>query len=441
MPLQRRFAAPGAACLLLVLPLAVAAQGPHPISRRPDPLVRELTQAATRGDVEAVRSALDRGAPIDAVDSHGLRGTALEKASAGGHVAVVELLLARGARLTFDSGTGLYAAHGAGIGGHTEMLRILVAHADPDDLDAALSSALVGAAHNGHTDTVKYLLEIGVHVDAIPARPNMPTALETAVEAGHRELAILLLDHGAQVRALDDRGVPAAAGAAADGDVVLLRRIADAVESPEEPRVLYGPALAQASRAGHTSAVTLLLDLGADPDFSGSHGLIFYSPSGQRQGAAPLPPLTFAAEKAHWSVVDILLEAGADPEHGELSQYAASWGNLALVRRLLDDGVDIQTQGRFGNALTTLAYAPLGPRPDVEATAVFLMEAGIDPNVPFHGRRPINWALDRGDVELARLLEEHGASEGTTFAHKLRQVRRSIAGAAIMVALLFGGSM
>ncbi len=207
--------------------------------------------------------------------------------------------------------------------------------------------------------------------------------------------------------------------------------------------MLYGPALAQASRAGHVPAVALLLELGADPDFSGSRGLIFYtgSESGQRSSAAPLAPLTFAAEQAHWAVVNLLLEAGADPEQSEVLQFAASWGELPLVRRLLSDGVDIQTQGRFGNALTALAHAPLGPRSDVEATAVFLIEQGIDPNVPYYGRRPINWALEREDVELARLLEEHGASEGTTLTYKFRQARRSLAGAAIAAALFFGGSM
>ena len=153
----------------------------------------------------------------------------------------------------------------------------------------------------------------------------------------------------------------------------------------------------------------------------------------------PLP--TFAAEKAHWTVVEVLLKAGAKVEHSELLQYAASWGNLPLVRRLLRDGVDIQTEGRYGNALTALAHAPLGPRPDVEATALFLIEQGIDANVPFNGRRPINWALERKDVELARLLEDNGASEGTTFGYKFRQLRRSLGGAAIVVALFFGGSM
>jgi ankyrin repeat protein len=285
------------------------------------------------------------------------------------------------------------------------------------------------------------LLEVGVHVDAIPARPQMPTALEVSAEQGHLELVAFLLDRGARVRVIDGRGVAAATGVAAYGDVALLRRIANSSNSRLEPRILYGPALAQASRSGHAPAVALLLELGADPNFSAHHGLIVYTEGGQRGGAAPLAPLTFAAEKARWTVVNVLLEADADAEQSEVLQYAASWGNLPLVRRLLRDGVDIQTEGRYGNALTALAYAPLGPKPDVEATALFLIEQGIDANVPYYGRRPINWALERKDVELARLLEEHGASEGTTFTYKLRQMRRSLAGAAIAVALFFGGSM
>jgi ankyrin repeat protein len=318
---------------------------------------------------------------------------------------------------------------------------MLVERAAPEDPDAAFASALLAAASLGHTDIVVYLLDMGVHVDAIPPRPQMPTAFEAAAESGHLELTDFLLDRGARVRVIDGRGVVAAEGVAANGDVALLRRIANAVESREEPRILYGSALGQSSRAGQVPAVALLLELGADPDFSGSYGLIFYTDSEQMASAAPLAPLTFAAEQAHWTVVDVLLEAGADPEHSEVLQYAASWGNLTLVRRLLGDGVDIQTQGRFGNALTALAHAPLGPRPDVEATAVFLIEQGIDPNVPFFGRRPINWALERGDVELAGLLEEHGASEGTTVTYKLRQMRKALAGAAISIALFFGGSM
>jgi ankyrin repeat protein len=432
----------GAACLVLALPLyAGAAEGPRPTPAESDRLTLDLTQAATRGEIAGVRAALASGAPIDAVDSHGLRGTALEKAAANGHEDVVELLLDRGATIRFNEGTGINAAHSAAVGGHSEILRMLVERASPEDLDAALSSALIVAAYQGDTDMVTYLLGVGVHVDAIPSRPQMQTALEASAERGHLDLTAFLLDRGAQVRVVYGRGLAAATGVAAYGDVALLRRIANATESHEEPRILYGPALAQASRSGHAGAVALLVELGADPNFSSDHGLIIYTEGGQRGGAAALAPLTFAAEKAHWTVVDVLLEAGADAEQSELLQYAASWGNLPLVRRLLRDGVDIQTEGRYGNALTALAHAPLGASLDVEATAVFLIEQGIDPNVPFNGRRPINWALEREDVELARLLEEHGASEGTTFTYKLRQLRRSLGGAAIAAALLFGGSM
>ena len=442
MGLPWRYVRYGAAWLLLALPLAsLAVESPRPIRTQPDPLDLELTRAATHGDVEAVRSALDRGAAIDATDSHGLRGPALEKAAAKGHGDVVELLLARGAAIRIVRGVGQFATHLAAVGGYSEIVRMLVEDAPPEDPDAAFASALVAAAYNGYTNIVTYLLDAGVHVDAIPSRPQMPTALEACAERGHLELTALLLDRGARVRVTDERGVAAAEGVAAYGDVALLMRIANAVESREEPRVLYGPALAQASRSGHSSAVTLLLEFGADPDFSGTHGLIVYSESGQQSGVRPLAPLTFAAEHAHWAVVDILLEAGGEPERSEVLQYAASWGNLLLVRRLLHEGVDIQTQGRYGNALTALAYAPRGPKADVEATALFLIEEGIDPNVPYHGRLPINWALEREDVELARLLEEQGASEGTTFSYKLRQVRRSLAGAAIAVALMLGGSM
>ncbi len=70
------------------------------------------------------------------------------------------------------------------------------------------------------------------------------TALETSAERGYLELTAMLLDRGARVRVTDERGVAVAQSVAAYGDVALLRSIASAVESREEPRVLYSPALA-----------------------------------------------------------------------------------------------------------------------------------------------------------------------------------------------------
>jgi ankyrin repeat protein len=412
-----------------------------PAAATVDPLARELAQAAARGDVESVRSALDRGAPIDAVVPVGLSGTALEKAAAEGHGPVVELLLARGASVRTVRGTGLNATHWAAVGGHTGVLRTLVEHAAPDDPDSALSSALVAAAAGGHRDAVAYLLERGVPVDAVPPRPQMPTALEAAAERGHGELAGILLDHGAQPRVIEERGVPAAEGAAAHGDLALLRRIADAVEPHDDPRALYGPALAQASRAGHAPVVVELLARGADPDFGGSRGLIIWTEAGQSQGVAPAPPLAFAGEGGHWTVVRVLLDADADPGPAGLLHHAARWGNLGLVRQLLEGGVDLQAEGSCGNALTVLAYDPRGRQANVEATARFLLDEGIDANVACHGKRPLRWAREHGDTELASLLEEAGAADGTTLGFKLRRLGKTIQSAGLVVALLLGGGM
>src|SRR5690606_17965483 len=56
----------------------------------------DLPAAAMAGDADAVRRLLDLGLPLDAVDAQGC--SALLRASGGGHRAVVDLLLARGAQ-------------------------------------------------------------------------------------------------------------------------------------------------------------------------------------------------------------------------------------------------------------------------------------------------------------------------------------------------------
>jgi ankyrin repeat protein len=55
----------------------------------------DLPAAAMAGDVDAVRRLIDLGFAVDAVDAQGC--TALLRAAGGGHLAVTDLLLARGA--------------------------------------------------------------------------------------------------------------------------------------------------------------------------------------------------------------------------------------------------------------------------------------------------------------------------------------------------------
>ncbi|KAF1012996.1 MAG: Phosphocholine transferase AnkX [Stenotrophomonas maltophilia] len=72
----------------------------------------DLPSAATAGDVDAVRRLIDLGFAVDAVDAQGC--TALLRAAGGGHLAVVDLLLARGSNPRHAAGWRCDTAVGGG---------------------------------------------------------------------------------------------------------------------------------------------------------------------------------------------------------------------------------------------------------------------------------------------------------------------------------------
>lgn len=95
-----------------------------------DPLDRHraLAIAAQLGHVEVVRVLLDAGEPVDRFNPPGqhAHGTALHHAAGGGHAAVVELLLERGAsRAVVDRIWGATPAGWADHEGHAEVAQAL----------------------------------------------------------------------------------------------------------------------------------------------------------------------------------------------------------------------------------------------------------------------------------------------------------------------------
>lgn len=128
-----------------------------------------LHRAAEQGSADLVLLLLDRGASIDSrtrfrTPMHG-RETALILASRGGHEAVVALLLQR--------------------------------HAQPDLLDANHRSALSHAAQAGHGPIVDRLIGVDCAVDPVDDQGRTP--LHSAIAAGHVELALMLIEAGANV--------------------------------------------------------------------------------------------------------------------------------------------------------------------------------------------------------------------------------------------------
>ena len=99
--------------------------------------------------------------------------------------------------------------------------------------------------------------------------------------------------------------------------------------------------------------------------------------------------------------------AGAAAEDaGEALRRAASAGDLAKVKELLDAGADVNAANAYGG--TALSFAV-----DRGHTAVvdLLLERGADVNVKdrFYGARPLDWAAGDGYAEIVRALLAKGA--------------------------------
>jgi hypothetical protein len=127
--------------------------------------------ALLRADVEVMRAALDRRSLTNDLASHqhpgGLAnalGGALSWAAHNDDLALMELLVERGASTTYDDSTAVRAAAHQG---HADAIRWLVDHgADPC---ARGNQALQQAAARDRTDVIRALLEVGAGDQARPA--------------------------------------------------------------------------------------------------------------------------------------------------------------------------------------------------------------------------------------------------------------------------------
>src|SRR5436190_5572345 len=99
-------------------------------------------------------------------------------------------------------------------------------------------------------------------------------------------------------------------------------------------------------------------------------------------------------------------------DRAEALAEAARKGDAAAVKKLLDDGVDVNTKFRYG--ATALSYACDRGHVDV---VKLLLDRGADVNVKdtFYGATPLSWAVRPAmgrkpqHPEIVRLLLRHGA--------------------------------
>ncbi|WP_240906297.1 ankyrin repeat domain-containing protein [Thermomonas sp. HDW16] len=315
-------------------------------------LTRDLYAAARAGRVERALQLLEAGADPRAVAPAG------ERDRRGLPVLAAVLPDLRLLRGLIERGVDINAAHAwttpllaatrDSWHGRPEAVMTLLANgADPRIADAEGNTPLHYAARSSDPGVAALLRDAGAEMDALNGEGVSP--LGTACIAGNWRLARFLLERGAKPEPADGQPVLLAAAGTEEDDAagvqLLLRHKARVDARDARGR----SALHEAAFAGHAGIVAALLDAGADVHARDGEGRT---------------PLLDSARNAALPALDALMEAKADPRACDGTganalhlAVAAEAPSAALVKRLLELGVDAQAQDAEGRSVVDVAAA------------------------------------------------------------------------------------
>ena len=203
------------------------------------------------------------------------------------------------------------------------------------------------ASFFGVTDLLRILLgtELADGLDAQDSSGRTP--VHWATMNGHSGTMNLLLDAGAEIKALDKRNLnPMALAAAVGHNAIVKQLIQRQRASLEYEKEQLGIALLAATEGNSIVLVETILEAGADPNL---------------QVHDSTDPLFVAASNGWMESAVLLLDAGADVdsgrEYGNALQAAASCGAIGMIRLLLLRGADVNSLGgEGGSALNAAAF-------------------------------------------------------------------------------------
>src|SRR5215467_9247740 len=254
------------------------------------------------------------------------------------------------------------------------------------------------AAREGHLSLVRYLLDQGVDLN-YKTYPFGDSLLTLARDREYNEIAELLLETLSR-RFPVREGITALLEAAHKGDIASLKS-----NLASDPNLACASndtgetALHKAAEGGHLEAILALLDAGANPDAVRSDGLRPINCALRHQRQNPLQAGVLAGA---------LLARGA-----QYNIYlAAVLGDYQFVRQTLTRDPSLSN---FEDTSHERPISAAARRNDIEMVKL-LLDHGADPSLPEAGA-PLGEALwtavYQKQTEMARLLLEHGANPNT----------------------------
>ncbi|KAL7781716.1 hypothetical protein V8C43DRAFT_319567 [Trichoderma afarasin] len=236
---------------------------------------------------------------------------------------------------------------------------------------------LIIASYYGHRAIAKLLVEKGADIEAKDNNYGQ-TPLLWAAKSGHEALIKLLVEMGADIEVKDKHGQTPLLWAARNGREALIKLL-----------------------SGHEAIAKLLVEKGADIKAKDIYGQT---------------PLFWAAAGGHEAIVKLLVEKGADikvkDKYGQMPLFwAAERGHEAIVKLLVEMGADIKAKDKYSQT-PLLSATPLlwAAKSGHEALIKLLVEMGADIKAKDKsGRTPLSWVAKRGYKALIKLLVEKGA--------------------------------
>jgi len=417
-----------------------------------------LSEAAARGDRNAVRSLLQQGADIDGAQGDGT--TALHWAAFNDDLEMANLLIHAGANVKAATREGaitpLFMACQNGNGAMIEAL--LKAGASANSLKANGTTALMMAAASGSVPAVEALISNGAKVNATESVHGQ-TALMFAAALNRDAVVRSLLAHGADANIATSVRKLERVRFDQDGNVVE-DKPAPRGATAKSDEAMDAEAAAAAAKAASDTARAELTVLGRSMGLTAAE----YRPAKARQRAgdvAARPPrkvgadfiggmtaLLYACREGHMETVRALVESGAKVDINKVSGgdkfsplvEAIVNGHLTMAKYLLDHGADPNPASVSGltalYAVIDVQWAPKAwfPQPSTDQEKVTylelmkaLLEHGANVNAQVGEKlwfrsftNDYTWvdpagatafwrAAQSSDVAAMKLLIEHGA--------------------------------
>jgi ankyrin repeat protein len=306
--------------------------------------VTPLSLACTNGNAVLVEALLAAGADANTA----LRGgeTPLMTAARTGKAAVVHALLARGAKIDAKLPEGQTALMWAAAEGHLAVVEVLLAAGA--DFRTPLASGftpMLFAARAGHAGVVSALLKSGADVNAatepttklnrkLPRKGS--SALTTAVENGHFELAALLVDAGANPNDLRSGFAPL--------------HILNWIRKPDRGEDEGDPIPEGQGTMTSEQLIRKLVAKGADVNLQLTGG----PKGGGRIDRNGCTPFLLAADAADTAYLKLLVEFGADPTIMNVDRITPLMAAAGLGTRSVEEeaGTDDEAVEAVGYLLT-----------------------------------------------------------------------------------------